>query len=169
MPTRDKTGSPCPATGLGISTWYSSRLPVLRRQDGLAGATAADAESIASGGAMTQPAIRSEPFSLGNVRALRPAKRTRNPSEDRNSGPYRNVHLCGYVRNSHTFPNENGSLRGRCRQIAPYSRSSMPMSVLPSFLRTFFTTARSTTLSFISVTGEPSRSLTVALSRLRTS
>lgn len=55
------------------------------------------------------------------------------------------------------------------RQIAPYSRSSMPMSVLPSFLRTFFITARSTTLSFISVTGEPSRSLTVALSRLRTS
>ncbi len=135
----------------------------------LQGATAADAESIASGGAMTQPAIRSEPFSLGDARALRPAKRTRNPSEARNSGPYRNVHLCGYVRNPHTFPNENGSLRGRCRQIAPYSRSSMPMSVLPSFLRTFFTTARSTTLSFISVTGEPSRSLTVALSRLRTS
>lgn len=106
---------------------------------------------------------------LGNVRALRSAKRTRNPSEARNSGPYRNVHLCGYVRNPHTFPNENGSLRGRCRQIAPYSRSSMPMSVLPSFLRTFFITARSTTLSFISVTGEPSRSLTVALSRLRTS
>ena len=112
---------------------------------------------------------RSASISLGNVRALRSAKRTRNPSEARNSGPYRNVHLCGYARNPHTFPNENGSLRGRCRQIAPYSRSSMPMSVLPSFLRTFFITARSTTLSFISVTGEPSRSLTVALSRLRTS
>lgn len=47
---------------------------------GLAGATAADAESIASGGAYS-PRYAANRFSLGNVRALRSAKRTRNPSE----------------------------------------------------------------------------------------
>ena len=169
MPTCDKTGSPCPDQPV-----RHIDMVLIDDFQYFAGRTALQEQLLQTLRALHQAGRYSPRYAANRSHwetrePLRPAKRTRNPSEARNSGPYRNVHLCGYARNPHTFPNENGSLRGRCRQIAPYSRSSMPMSVLPSFLRTFFITARSTTLSFISVTGAPSRNLTVALSRLRTS
>ena len=67
------------------------------------------------------------------------------------------------------LPPAQGGTGAESIQITWYSRSRVAISVPSSFLSTFLTTAFSMKLSFISVTGAPSRSLTVALSRLRTS
>lgn len=85
----------------------------------------------------------------------------------------RPVSLLGYcVRLPDGIRNMGCAADGRqsqSAQITPYSLSNIGISVESSFFRICFNTVFSMGLSFMSVIGLPSRSITVALSRLRTS